>query len=146
MGFHEAGEIGKREEGAVEGEGEVAVIEGDGVVDGDELGAVGEGAFDLDFEEEFGDAGEDLVTAEEATSEVHEVGNGFVAVADEFEDLGGDESDGFRVIEADAAGEAFLGEETDVVEEEFVDVVGRKVHWNPPGERKTRKTEDEGAR
>jgi len=75
----------------------------------------------------FRDAGHDLAAAEEAAAEVHEFGDR-AAVADEFEDLGGDEGDGFRVVEAEAAGEAFLGEEAGVVEEEFFDFVGGEVH------------------
>ena len=70
------------EKGTIEGEREISIGRGDGVVDGDELGAVGEGAFDLDFVEHFGDAGHDLVFAEEVAAEVHEFGDGF-SVADE---------------------------------------------------------------
>ncbi len=115
--------IGDGEKTAVEGEGQVAIFGGNGVVDGDEFGAVGEGAFDLDFGDEPGDAGHDLVAAEEAFAEVHELCDG-PAIADVFEELGGDEGDGFGLVEAEAAGETLLGEEPGVVEEELVDFTG----------------------
>ena len=111
----------------MEGEGEVAVVGGDGVVNGDELSSVGEGSFDLDFVDHFGDAGEGLVASEELAAEVHEFRNGF-AVADEFKKLRGDECDGFGVVEFEAAGETFLGEGAGVVEGEFFDVMRGEVH------------------
>jgi hypothetical protein len=120
-------EIGHGQERAVERERKVAVLAGDRMMNGDELGAVGEGALDLDFSDHGRDAGHDLAAAEELAAEVHQFGDG-TSVADELEQLGGDESDGLGVVEAHAAGEAFLGEESRVVQEEFVDVARGEVH------------------
>jgi hypothetical protein len=62
-----------------------------------------------------------LPTSEETTSEVHEFGNG-PTVADEFQQLRGDEGHGFRVVEPNAPGEALLGEGARRMQGEFVEV------------------------
>ena len=59
------------------------------------------------------------------------------AVTDELEKLGGDEGDGFGVVEAHTAGESLLGEEAGVVQLEFFEFSGCEVHGSPfagPGE------------
>ena len=111
----------------MQSEGEVAVLGCNGVVNRDELGAVGECAFDLDLRDERGDAGHDLVSAEEFAAKVHEIRDTFT-FADEFEKLRGDEGHSFGMIEPYAAGEAFLSEEARVVEQELIDFAWREMH------------------
>ena len=118
------GRLGAREARTVQGEVRVALSAADGVVNRDEFGAVGKGAFHLHFADHGGDAGQDVVCAEQLLAFVHEHGHR-VSVADKFEELGRDEGYRFRVVETQAAGIAFLGEEPRVVEEEFVDFFGR---------------------
>jgi len=87
---------------------------------GDEIRAVPEIPFNLQFSQGVRDAGEDVPSAEKGGAERHEVCDGVVAIADELVQDGGDEGEGFGVVEADAAGEALLGEGAGLVEEEFV--------------------------
>src|ERR1700686_1399883 len=47
----------------------------DGMVDGDELGAVGEGRLDLDLGNHLGDALHHVVAGEERRAEAHEIGH-----------------------------------------------------------------------
>ena len=55
-------------------------------------------------------------------SEGHEVRDGVVAIADQFMQDIGDEGEGFGVVQAHTAGEAFLGEEAGLGDDEFVDL------------------------
>ncbi|OGX81501.1 hypothetical protein BEN49_03060 [Hymenobacter coccineus] len=116
-----------RQARAVEGQGGVAVVAADGVVHGHELGAVGEGALDLHFGHEVGHAGQHVGQAQQLLALVHEHSHS-LAVADEFEQLGGDEGHGFRVVEAQAAGVALLGHEARLVQHQLVEVFGGEVH------------------
>ena len=97
------------------------------MVNGNELCAVGEGSFDLHLCDHFGDAGHDLPAAEEAAAEVHQLGDA-AAIANELQDLRGDEGDAFGVIQAHAAGQALLCQETGVVQHELFDLAGGQVH------------------
>ena len=94
---------------------------------GDELGAIGEGAFDLHVGEHLGDALLHLGAAEQLAPDVHELGDG-VARADELEDLRGDERDGLGIVKPQSACQALLRQKPRVVEEELVDVARGEVH------------------
>jgi len=66
------------------------------------------------------DTRQDVPAAQQSGAEGHEVGDVVGAIADELVQDGGDEGEGFGVVEADAAGEAALGEVAEVGEGEFV--------------------------
>src|SRR5713101_6642554 len=66
-----------------------------------ELGAVGEGAFDLDLVEHLGHALHDIAAIENGDAEGHEVGDA-PAVAYTLEHFRGDEGQGFRVVELES--------------------------------------------
>ena len=102
-------------------------VERDGVVHGDQLGAVGEGALDLHLGDELGDAGQHLRPAEHPPAQVHQLGHA-PAVADELEELRGDERHRLRVVQPQAAGQALLGENARAVKDELVDVTRRQMH------------------
>ena len=97
------------------------------MVDGDELGAVGEGGFDLDLVDHFGDAVHDVVALEDGGAVAHEGGDGF-AVAGAFHDLVGDDGDGLGVVELEAAGLAAAGEIGGDYDEEFFLFTRGEVH------------------
>ena len=101
----------RREEAAVEGEGVVSALGDDGAVHGHELGAVGEGAFDLHLVHHLGNAVEDVPGAEEAASQVHQVGHR-PPVADELEELRRDQRDRLDVVQPDPRGPAVSGRGT----------------------------------
>lgn len=69
---------------------------------GDELGSVGERSLDLDRMDHLGDAFHDVVASEDRGSERHKIGHR-ASVPDSFEDLRRDESDGFGMVEFEAA-------------------------------------------
>ena len=115
---------------AVEGDGLAGDHGGgssDGLVDGDELGAVGKGGFDLDVGDHFGNSGHDLVSGDDVGAGFHEVGDG-AAVAGAFNDEVGDEGDGFGVVELDAAVEAAAGDGGGHADQQFVLLAGGQVH------------------
>lgn len=62
---------------------QVAVIAGNGMVNGHQVRAGRKGAFDLEFDERRGYRGEDVPAAEHSLAERHEVGDGVDAIADE---------------------------------------------------------------
>src|SRR5215212_5133534 len=72
-----------------------------GVVDGNELNTVGEGGFDCHLIYHLGDAFHNIIMGEDGGAETHQVGD-TPAVAGAFEELGGDEGDGLRVVELQA--------------------------------------------
>ena len=72
-------------------QGQIAIFDGDGMMHGDQLGAVGKSAFDLHFGNHRGHARHDLIAAEELAAEIHQLGDA-LAVADEFEQLRGDQA------------------------------------------------------
>src|SRR5271165_5097046 len=116
-------------------QGEVAVREDDGIVYGNELRPVLEGALDLHLVDQRRDAREHLPLAEDAPPHVHEVGDA-LAVTDELQQLRREERDGFGVVEPKPAREPLLREEARAVKEQFVDVAGREMHGWPSGGRK----------
>lgn len=114
--------VGNGEEGAVESFLDVAIIRGDGVVDGHEVGAVVEGALNLDLLEARGHGGEDVPATQHLLALVHERGDGVCAISDELMNVIGDEGRGFGLVETDSTGEALLGEVADLGDEELVDL------------------------
>lgn len=68
------------------------------------------------------DAGQNVSAPEQRFADGHEVRDAVGTIADELVQDGGDEGDGFGVVEFDAAGEAALGEVPEVGDEEFVDL------------------------
>src|SRR6185295_12813774 len=97
------------------------------MMDGNELRSVGKGAFNLNFGDHFRNAWKRLVSAEKFFSQIHEFGNRS-AITYELKQLGGDERDGFGIIESHAAREAFVREKTCVVEKKFVDFARAQMH------------------
>src|SRR5205807_9677127 len=71
----ERGGVRRRKKAAVQGEREVSLLERDGMVDGDELGAVGEGAFDLDLEDQLRHTRQHLRPPQHAAPEIHQLGH-----------------------------------------------------------------------
>ena len=96
----------------------------------------GEGAFDLDFVEHIGHAGQHVGQAQQLLALVHEHGHP-LAVADELQQLRGDEGQGFGVVLEQATGVALLGHHAGLVEDEFVEVFGGEVHGGRSGGRLT---------
>ena len=91
------------------------------MMDGHELRAVGKGSFDLDLGDHIGDASHDLPPAEQSAAQVHQFGNA-PAVADEFQQLRGDEGDRFRMVKPQAPSQALLCQEAGVVQQELIDL------------------------
>ena len=118
----EDADVRHRQVRSVERELEVAVIEADRIVDGHELGPVRESTLDLNLVNEARDAREDLSLAEHLAPDVHQVGDGAIAVANELEELRREERDGLGVVQAQTAREPLLGEAASAVENELVDV------------------------
>ncbi|GIT28090.1 MAG: hypothetical protein Ct9H300mP1_01360 [Planctomycetaceae bacterium] len=96
-------------------------------MDGDQLGAVGEGPFDLDLGEHLGDPVHHLPTSKELPAQVHQLGNG-PTVTDELQQLGRDKGNGFGVIEFQSTGESLLGDEPGVVKHQLLDFARTQVH------------------
>jgi hypothetical protein len=69
----------------------------------------GKGGLDLDVVDHFGDAFHDFVAGDEGGAEAHEFRHR-PAIARGLQQLGGDERDGFRVVELQPAGAAAAGE------------------------------------
>src|SRR5262245_15655653 len=81
----------------------------DGMVDGDELGPVREGALHLDLLDHLGHALHDVVAGEHGHPEGHQVGHR-APVPDALEELGGDQRYRFRIVEAEAPAPPAAGE------------------------------------
>src|SRR5258706_2487752 len=99
----------------------------DGVVDGDELGAVGESRLDLDLGDHFGDALHDVGAREERGAEAHQLGDA-LAVARALEERRGDEGDRLGVVELEAARLAPLGDERGGEDQQLVLLPRRELH------------------
>jgi hypothetical protein len=74
---------GDRQEGAIESPVQIAIVGADGIVDGDEIGAHGEGAFDHQLGERRNDRGLHVTAAQHGLADGHEVRDRVVAIADE---------------------------------------------------------------
>ena len=97
------------------------------MMNGDKFGTVGKGALDLHVVYHFRDAGQDLVSSQQLASKIHQFGDA-AAIPDEFQEDGRDKSDGFGMVQAQAAREALLREAAGLVEREFVEFAGAEVH------------------
>ena len=126
----DVGEYSQRrhgQEAAIERQAQVAILGGDRVVHGDQLGAIGEGAFDLDVVNQLGHARHHLATTEEALAEIHQRGDA-AAVADELQQLGGDQRDRLGMVEAHAPRQALLRQHAGLVQGQLVDLAWSQVH------------------
>lgn len=94
---------------------------------GYQLGAVGEGGFDLHFVHHLGHAFHHVVVAEQGGAVLHQLGHAH-AVAGGFLKVAGNIGDGFGVVELEAAGAAFGGEFACQKEHQFFLFAAGKVH------------------
>ena len=94
---------------------------------GDKLGAIGKGRLDLDVVDHLGDALHDLVAGDDVGAGFHEVGDG-AAVARALDDEVGDQRDGFRVVEPDAALQPLARHDRGHRDQQLVLFPGRQVH------------------
>lgn len=92
LGGREQVLAGDRQEAAVEGLGQVAVVGGDRVVHRHEVRARGEGALDLDLVQRADDGREHVPPAQHRGPDGHEIRNAVLAIADEFLEVVRDES------------------------------------------------------
>ena len=60
--------------------------------------------------------------AEQCRAERHEVRDAMLAISDELVQDTGDKCEGFSMVQADTAGEASLGKEADLGDDELVDL------------------------
>ena len=116
-----------RQKASVQSEIEIAALGDDRIVNRHELGAVGKRTFHLHFVHELGDAVQHVGASEQTTSEIHQLGDG-AAVADELENLRGDERHGFGMVQTHAAGEPLLCEHAGLMKREFIELLRREVH------------------
>ncbi len=96
-------------------------------MDGDQLGAIGEGGFDLDLRDHFRDAFHHLFAAEQGGAEVHQLGHG-LAIASTFQQGRRDVGHGFRIVEFHPTGQAPFGHQTSGKNQHFVFFAGCQVH------------------
>lgn len=94
---------------------------------GHQLGAVGKRALDLHVVDHSGHAGHDLVTAEKLPPEIHQLRDA-APIADELQQLRGDERDGLGMVQPPPAREALLREKSSLMQRELVEFARRKVH------------------
>lgn len=116
-----------RKKASVEGCRKLDAFEGDGMVDRDELRAVGKSPFDLNLDKHLRNAIHHVHPAEKSSAEIHELGDG-LSVANQLEKLGRDQRDGLRVVQTNAPCQALLCNNASSVEEQFIDVSRCKVH------------------
>ncbi len=103
----EQGHVRHRQKTAVQRQRQIAIFRGNGMMHRDQLCAVGKCAFDLHLGDHGRHAGHDLVAAEQLAAQIHQFRHGS-AVADEFEQLRGDQRHGFGMIQAQAARQSLL--------------------------------------
>ena len=126
----------------------------DRVVDRHELGAVREGPFDLNFVDELRHAVHHVGAPEQLPPDVHQLGDR-AAVADELEDLRGDERDRLGMIQPHAPRQPLLRQHAGLMQRELVEFLrgqmhsahqfrpaeaGRYVAFGPPGTSRTPRT------
>lgn len=87
-----------------------------------EVRSVDEVALDLQLGQGRRDAKKNVSSAKQRRAKRHEVGDGVVAIADQFVEDAGDQGESFGVVEADAAGEAALSELPGLGDEELVNL------------------------
>ena len=116
-----------RQKGAIQRQREITVFGGDRMVDGDQLGAVGECALHLHVVDHLRHPGHDLIAPQQLASNVHQLRHA-ASVADQFQQHRGDQCDRLRMIQPESAREPFLREETGVVEDQLVEFPWGEVH------------------
>src|SRR5262245_35906263 len=107
--------------------GVTLVSSANGVMNGDELSAVGKRPFDLNFFEHLRHALHHVVAAEHGEPGFHQLGH-TPAVADALEDLGRDERERLRVIELEAASAPAARNLGRGEDEELLLLAGGEVH------------------
>ena len=85
------------------------------MMNSDQLRAIWESAFNLDLGNHFGDPVHHLISAQELPPQIHQFRYS-PAIADKFEQLSCNECDALRLVELQATREAFLSEETRLVQ------------------------------
>ena len=105
----------------MEGQSQVTVFQNDGEVHGDELGAVGKRALNLNLRNHVGHALHHLAAAQQLAPQLHEVRNA-PPLADKFEELGPDQADRLGIVQPQSAGEAPLGEGAHLVQHQLVQI------------------------
>ena len=98
---------------------------------GDELAAVWKRAFDLDLVDQLRHSFGDVFRAQELPAEVHQLGDG-AAVANELEQLRGDERHRLGMVQPEAPREPLLREDAGLVKEELVDFFRSQMHGRDP--------------
>src|SRR5262249_43254136 len=98
-----------------------------GLMDGHELGAIWKRAFHLDLADHFAHPFHHGVARKNRGPDARDLRDG-LAVADKLEDFGGDQRDGLRMIELQAAGAPSSRQLTGVEDEELVDLAWSQVH------------------
>jgi len=98
-----------------------------GLMHGDELGAVGEGGFDLDVRNHLGHAIHHVGTGEHIAAIAHQLRHGF-AVARALHHGGTDEGHGLGVVELQATGLSALGQQGGGEDQELVFFAGGEFH------------------
>src|ERR1700738_952259 len=102
-------------------------------MDGDELGAVGEGRLDLDLVDHVGDAVHHLLAAQHLGAVLHQVGDR-AAVARALDDEVADQRHGFGIVELDAALEASARDVGRHGDQQLVLFTRRQIHRSFPPE------------
>src|SRR5262245_44488665 len=103
----------------------------DGMVNGDELGAVGKGRLDLDLGNHLGDTFHDLGALEQRRAPAHEILHA-ATVACAFEDRGADIGHGLGIVELQAPALAPLGEQCGGKDQQLVLLARRELHLRTP--------------
>ena len=103
------------------------MLRDDGMMDGHQLRPVRKRSFDLHLVDHVGDAVEDIGSAQQPATQIHQLGHR-AAVADEFQELCRDERRGLDVIEAQAPRQALLRQHTRLVEDQLVDLARCQMH------------------
>ena len=106
------------------------LLSGSGM-DGDELGAVGEGRLDLDLLDDVGDAFHHLLAPQHVGAGLHQVGDR-AAVARAFDDEVGDQRDRLGMVELHAALEAAAGDVGRHGDQQLVLFTRRQIHRSFP--------------
>src|SRR5262245_50976288 len=98
-----------------------------GVVNGDELGSVGEGGFDVDLLDHVGDAVQELIASQDLPALRHELGNR-LSISRPLENDVGDQGDRLRVVQFEASSEPPPSDDCGDRDHELVSFTWREVH------------------
>ena len=98
-----------------------------GVVDGDQLGAVRKGGFDLHVVDHLGDTVHHVVARQQGAAEIHQLGHA-AAIARALQDGAADIGHRFRVVELQAPGLAPLGQQAGGEQQQLVFLSWGQLH------------------